>query len=48
MRDAVIVGAARTAVGRKGGKLSGIRPDDLAALDAAFPAPKRASPLDMN
>jgi acetyl-CoA acetyltransferase family protein len=32
MRDAVIVGAARTAVGRKGGKLSGIRPDDLAAL----------------
>ena len=32
MRDAVIVGAVRTAVGRKGGKLSGIRPDDLAAL----------------
>src|SRR4029077_19854548 len=32
MRDAVIVGAMRTAVGRKGGKLSGIRPDDLAAL----------------
>ena len=32
MRDAVIVGALRTAVGRKGGKLSGIRPDDLAAL----------------
>jgi acetyl-CoA acetyltransferase family protein len=32
MRDAVIVGAARTAVGRKGGKLSAIRPDDLAAL----------------
>jgi acetyl-CoA acetyltransferase family protein len=32
MRDAVIVGAARTAVGRKGGRLSGIRPDDLAAL----------------
>src|SRR5215468_10558371 len=32
MRDAVNVGAVRTAVGRKGGKLSGIRPDDLAAL----------------
>src|SRR2546428_12516716 len=32
MGDAVIVGAVRTAVGRKGGKLSSIRPDDLAAL----------------
>src|SRR3989441_5396569 len=32
MQDAVIVGAVRTAVGRKGGKLSGVRPDDLAAL----------------
>jgi len=32
MRDAVIVGAVRTAVGRNGGKLAGIRPDDLAAL----------------
>src|SRR5213594_2363938 len=32
MSDAVIVGAVRTAVGRKGGKLSSIRPDDLAAL----------------
>src|SRR5215813_6579919 len=32
MRDAVIVGAVRTAVGRKGGKLSGIRPDDLAGF----------------
>src|SRR5438093_5594109 len=31
MRDAVIVGAARTAVGRKNGKLSPIRPDDLVA-----------------
>ena len=31
MGDAVIVGAVRTAVGRKGGKLSTIRPDDLAA-----------------
>src|SRR3989449_9954412 len=31
MGDAVIVGAVRTAVGRKGGKLSSIRPDDLAA-----------------
>src|SRR5882724_11091545 len=32
MRDAVIVGAVRTAVGRKGGRLSGIRPDDLAGF----------------
>src|SRR2546430_5023247 len=32
MRDAVIVGAVRTAVGRKGGKLSGVCPDDLAAF----------------
>ncbi|MBI2161599.1 MAG: thiolase family protein [Candidatus Rokubacteria bacterium] len=31
MRDAVIVGAVRSAVGRKGGKLSAVRPDDLAA-----------------
>ncbi len=32
MKEAVIVGAVRTAVGRKNGKLSGVRPDDLAAL----------------
>jgi acetyl-CoA acyltransferase len=31
MREAVIVGAVRSAVGRKNGKLSGARPDDLAA-----------------
>jgi acetyl-CoA acetyltransferase family protein len=31
MREAVIVGAVRSAVGRKNGKLSGVRPDDLAA-----------------
>src|SRR3990167_9256787 len=31
MRDAVIVGAVRSAVGRKGGKLAGARPDDLAS-----------------
>jgi len=31
MRDAVIVGAVRTAVGKKNGKLSPVRPDDLAA-----------------
>ncbi len=31
MRDAVIVGAVRTAVGRRGGKLAGVRPDDLLA-----------------
>ena len=32
MSDALIVGAVRTAVGRKNGKLSPVRPDDLAAL----------------
>jgi len=32
MRDAVIIDAVRTPVGRHGGALSGIRPDDLAAL----------------
>ncbi len=32
MRDAVIVAAKRTPVGRYGGALSGVRPDDLAAL----------------
>jgi len=31
MTTAVIVGAVRTAVGRKGGKLAGVRPDDLLA-----------------
>ncbi len=31
MRDALIVGAVRSAVGRKNGKLGGVRPDDLAA-----------------
>jgi acetyl-CoA acyltransferase len=32
MADAVIVEAVRTAIGRKGGKLSPVRPDDLMAL----------------
>ena len=31
MKNAVIVGAVRTAVGRKNGKLAGCRPDDLLA-----------------
>ena len=31
MNNAVIVGAARTAVGRRNGKLSTVRPDDLLA-----------------
>ena len=31
MQNAVIVGAVRTAVGRKNGKLAGVRPDDLLA-----------------
>ncbi|OLC35014.1 MAG: acetyl-CoA acetyltransferase [Candidatus Rokubacteria bacterium 13_1_40CM_4_69_5] len=31
MRDAVIVGAVRTAVGKRNGKLSPVRPDDLVA-----------------
>ena len=32
MANAVIVGAVRTPVGRKNGKLSAVRPDDLTAL----------------
>src|SRR6202171_3980571 len=32
MSEAVIVGAVRTAIGRRGGKLSPVRPDDLLAL----------------
>ena len=32
MAEAVIVGAVRTAVARKNGRLSPVRPDDLAAL----------------
>lgn len=32
MRDAVIVSAVRTPIGRRGGLLKGVRPDDLAAL----------------
>src|SRR5438309_437175 len=32
MRDAVIVAAVRTAIGRRNGKLSPVRPDDLLAL----------------
>jgi 3-oxoadipyl-CoA thiolase len=32
MREAVIVGAVRTPVGRHGGALASVRPDDLAAL----------------
>ncbi|MGH7277090.1 MAG: hypothetical protein ACREJG_00220, partial [Candidatus Rokuibacteriota bacterium] len=31
MREAVIVAAVRTAVGKKNGRLSAVRPDDLAA-----------------
>jgi acetyl-CoA acetyltransferase family protein len=31
VRDAVIVGAVRTAVGKRNGRLSAVRPDDLAA-----------------
>jgi acetyl-CoA acetyltransferase family protein len=32
MREAVIVGAVRTAVGKRNGRLAPVRPDDLAAL----------------
>jgi acetyl-CoA acetyltransferase family protein len=32
MTEAVVVGAVRTAIGRNGGKLSPVRPDDLLAL----------------
>ena len=38
MRDAVIVGTARTPVGKRGGGLSGIHPVDLSGqLLSAFP-----------
>src|ERR1700678_2587324 len=32
MNDALLVAAVRTPIGRYGGALSGVRPDDLAAL----------------
>ncbi len=32
MRDVAVVDAIRTAVGRHGGTLSAVRPDDLAAV----------------
>ncbi len=32
MREAVIIEAVRTPIGRRNGTLSGIRPDDLAAM----------------
>ena len=32
MHDAVIIDAVRTPVGRHGGALAGVRPDDMAAL----------------
>jgi acetyl-CoA acyltransferase len=32
MREAVIIEAVRTPIGRRNGALSGIRPDDLAAM----------------
>src|SRR5688572_4827572 len=35
MQDAVIVSAVRTPIGRIGGALSSVRPDDLAALAVA-------------
>src|SRR5713101_5516489 len=37
MPEAVIVAAVRTPIGRHGGVLKDVRPDDLAALVAGFP-----------
>ena len=49
MRDAVIVGAARTPVGRRGGGLSGIHPVDLSGqLLAAFTERVGFDPTDVD
>jgi acetyl-CoA C-acetyltransferase len=45
LRDAVVVAAVRTPVGRLGGSLAGVRPDDLAGLTIAALL-KRAPGLD--
>src|SRR5215510_10972162 len=46
MSRAVILSAVRTPVGRYGGVLSGIRPDDLAALAIAAAVERAGVPVD--
>ena len=44
MREAWIVGAVRTPIGRHGGALSAVRPDDLGAVSLAA-LMERAAPF---
>jgi 3-oxoadipyl-CoA thiolase len=46
MPDAVILSAVRTPVGRYGGGLAGVRPDDLAALAVAAAVERAGVPAD--
>jgi 3-oxoadipyl-CoA thiolase len=46
MAEAVILSAVRTPVGRYGGALSGVRPDDLAALVIAEAVKRAGAPQD--
>lgn len=46
MTEAYLVGGARTAVGRYGGALAGVRPDDLAAIVIAAAADRAGAPRD--
>ena len=43
MAEAYLVGGVRTPVGRYGGALASVRPDDLAALVVGEPVPRPAS-----
>jgi acetyl-CoA acetyltransferase family protein len=47
MAEAYLVGGVRTPVGRYGGALAGVRPDDLAALVVAEAVRRAAAPLDV-
>ncbi|MDR6971297.1 acetyl-CoA C-acyltransferase [Leifsonia shinshuensis] len=46
MAEAYLVGGVRTPVGRYGGALAGVRPDDLAALVVAEAVRRAAAPAD--
>src|SRR5689334_1645503 len=46
MAEAYLVGGVRTPVGRYGGALAGVRPDDLAALVVAEAVRRAAAPPD--
>ncbi len=47
MPEAVILSAVRTPIGRYGGGLADVRPDDLAAAVIAAASSVRASPADI-